>query len=149
MNRKVEYALMALKYMSTKYGGQLTTAKEISEVSGVPFDATARVMQIMAQNGLLKSEQGAHGGYLIACNLARVSFHQLLEMILGPLGVVKCLHAAEDCEMSGHCSIQSPLSLLNQKLVGFYSELTLQDLLQTKDLRREKRTEPLWAEAKL
>lgn len=49
LNRKVEYALMALKFMSSKVPGELTSTKEVVESTGCPFDATARVMQQMAQ----------------------------------------------------------------------------------------------------
>ena len=41
VNRKIEYALMALKFMSGKMPGQLTQVKEICEKTGSPFDATA------------------------------------------------------------------------------------------------------------
>jgi hypothetical protein len=40
MNRKVEYALMALKFMSQINAGQLTSVKEICQSTGAPFDAT-------------------------------------------------------------------------------------------------------------
>lgn len=133
LNRKVEYALMALKHMSSKFPGQLTTAKEICEVTGGPFDATARVMQVMAHKGLLKSEQGAHGGYLLVKDLSKVSFYELMEMILGPMEIVKCIHASEECELHSSCNIQSPLSQLNSRLMEFYSQLPLNDLLQVKD----------------
>ena len=129
LNRKVEYALMALKYMGSKYAGQLTTAKEISEKTGGPFDATARAMQIMAQSGLLKSEQGAQGGYVLIKDLSKVSLYDLIEMILGPVSIVKCIHTSDVCDLSDQCNIQSPLAILNQRLIEFYSELSLQDLL--------------------
>jgi Rrf2 family transcriptional regulator, nitric oxide-sensitive transcriptional repressor len=53
LNRKVEYALMALKVMAQKRAGELTSAKEVVEKTGCPFDATARVLQQMAQKGIL------------------------------------------------------------------------------------------------
>lgn len=132
MNRKLEYALMALKHMSTKMQGQLTSAKEVVAVTGVPFDATARVLQLMAQKGLLRAEQGAHGGYSIVKDLNRVSLFDLHEMILGPFELVKCAQEQPECELAGQCNIQSPLIHLNRKLHDFYRSLSLQDLLKIK-----------------
>src|ERR1044072_7238661 len=63
INRKLEYALFSLRYMSAKAPGQLTSAKEICDIYHTPFDPTSRVLQIMAQHGILRAEQGAHGGY--------------------------------------------------------------------------------------
>lgn len=133
LNRKVEYALMALRYMASKVPGELTTAKEVVDATGCPFDATARVMQLMAQKGILKSEQGSHGGYAIVRDLSKTSFYELIEMILGPLGIVKCVHAVNVCDMEGTCNIRSPLAELNARLIDFYKNLTVFEILKLKD----------------
>jgi Rrf2 family protein len=129
LSRKIEYALMALKYMSQKIPGELTTAKEVSEAFQTPFDATARVMQIMAGKGILKAEQGASGGYQITRDLAKTSVHDLYEALEGPTGLVKCIHKVEPCDISQKCNIVSPLTSLNRKLVEFYKEINLRELL--------------------
>ena len=129
LNRKLEYSLMALKHMSVKRPGELTTAKEVSESYKSPFDATARVMQAMAQKGLLKSEQGASGGYQITKDLSKVTLHELMGVIQGPTKIVKCMHKQEPCEMQKSCNIISPITNLNQKLNEFYQNVTLRDLL--------------------
>ncbi len=134
INRKLEYALMALKYMSQKIPGELTTAKEVSDVFHTPFDATARVMQQMAQQkgGILKAEYGASGGYQITKDLAKISMHDLVEIIEGPTALVKCLHGEAPCEIKGTCNIVSPVTQLNNKLTDFYKGLSLKELLVEK-----------------
>lgn len=129
INRKLEYALMAIKYMSQKIPGELTTAKEVSDNFKTPFDATARVMQAMAQKNLLRAEYGANGGYQINRDLAKISVHQLIEMIEGPTALVKCLHGEDSCEIIGTCNIVSPVTQLNRKLTEFYQNLSLKELL--------------------
>lgn len=135
LNRKIEYALMALKYMSQKIPGELTTAKEVSENFQTPFDATARVMQVMASRGLLRVEHGAMGGYQITKDLSKVSMHDLYELLEGPTAIVKCIHKEEPCEISNTCNIVSPLSTLNKRLVDFYKGISLKDLLVDKSPR--------------
>ncbi|MGE0632435.1 MAG: Rrf2 family transcriptional regulator [Pseudobdellovibrionaceae bacterium] len=129
-NRKIEYALMALKHMSRKRPGELTAAKEVSDTYHSPFDATAKVMQIMASRGILKAEQGVMGGYQITKDLSRVSFYELSEIILGPTAIVKCLHKDEVCEIQNTCNIVSPLSVLNSKIKDFYLKLSLRELVE-------------------
>ena len=129
MNRKLEYSLMALKHMSQKRPGELTTAKEVADSYHAPFDATARVMQIMAQKGLLKSEQGAFGGYQITRDLNKVSFNDLVVMIQGPNKIAKCLQKTETCEIQDSCNIVSPIHNLNQRLTEFYRSMTVQEIL--------------------
>jgi Rrf2 family protein len=132
MNRKIEYSLMALKHMSGKTTGALTTAKEVSENYRTPFDATARVMQVMAQRGLLKSEQGAFGGYQITKDLGKVTLNDLIDIIQGPTSITKCVvHNSEDkaCEIQKSCNIIAPVSNLNQRLTDFYKSVTIEDLI--------------------
>lgn len=130
LNRKVEYALMALKVMANKRPGELTSAKEVVEEVGCPFDATARVLQQMCQHGILRSEHGAHGGYSVVRDLSRVSLYELMELILGPIAAAKCLHVPGACELEGNCNILSPVQILNRKQQEFYQSISVGDLLR-------------------
>lgn len=138
LNRKVEYALMALKVMAMKRPGELTSAKEVVEITGCPFDATARVLQQMTQKSILRSEQGAHGGYVVVRDLAKVSLYELMEMILGKMGVARCVMGDSGCELSSTCNIISPVTVLNRKTVEFYQSLSVGELLRIKESRVEE-----------
>jgi len=121
---------MAIKYMSQKIPGELTSAKEVSDCFKTPFDATARVMQQMAQKGgLLRAEYGVNGGYQITKDLGKVSVHELIEVIEGPMVMVKCLNKESACDIQHTCNIISPVTALNQKLNDFYKNVSLKDLL--------------------
>lgn len=130
LNRKVEYALMALKVMAQRRQGELTSAKEVVDAVGAPFDATARVMQQMVQKQILHSEQGAHGGYHLIRDLNKISLFELMEIILGPLTVARCLHGQNECELAGNCNIMSPVQLLNRRLADFYRGISVAELLR-------------------
>lgn len=129
LNRKIEYSLMALKHMSQKTPGELTSAKEVSDCYSSPFDATARVMQLMAQRGLLRSEQGAMGGYQITKDLSKISLLDLIETIQGPTKIAKCMHKDEPCEIQKSCNIISPITNLNSRINEFYRNLSVKEVL--------------------
>jgi Rrf2 family transcriptional regulator, nitric oxide-sensitive transcriptional repressor len=132
IHRKLEYALMALKHMNQKRPGELTTVKEICQKYGTPFDATARVMQQMVQGQFLKSEQGAYGGYLIQRDLSKLSLREVINCVVGPVEIAKCMSdsASETpCEIRETCGIMSPISNLNERLVRFYEEINILELL--------------------
>ncbi len=134
INRKVEYALIALKHMSGNYPGQLTAAKEICDVYHTPFDPTSRVLQLMAQSGILKAEHGAHGGYLIQKDLSRVTLNELIRIIIGPIEIVNCFHEKHSfCELTGCCNLISPMLNLNEKLSQLFDTITVKDLLGSKN----------------
>lgn len=143
INRKLEYALIALKHMNAKHPGELTTAKEICDTYKSPFDATSRVLQIMAQNSLLKAEHGSHGGYQILKDLSKISFLELAEWILGPIQLVDCLTDEDgNCDMTSTCNIISPINRLNDKIKSFYQSVAVRDLVETQSLGKKSDAHP-------
>ena len=128
LNRKVEYALMALKYMARKPAGTLTSAKEISDSLHLPFDATARVLQVMGQRNWLHVEQGTLGGYGIGRPLEELSLYDLVAAIEGPVDIARCIHG-EGCDLLSSCNIHSPITELNKKVEKFYQGLVLSEIL--------------------
>lgn len=143
IHRKLEYALIALKHMNQKRPGELTTVKEICQKYSTPFDATARVMQQMVQGQFLKSEQGAYGGYVIQRDLSKLSLREVISCVVGPVEIAKCMAdpATETpCEIRETCNIMTPITVLNEKLVRFYEEINILDLLSAEKKSSEKKT---------
>lgn len=133
INRKIEYALIALKHMSHKQPGQLTSAKEICDIYSTPFDPTARALQIMAQEGLLHAAQGAKGGYQLIKDLNKISLRDLSDMIVGPIEIANCFHGDySQCEITSTCHIISPMLNLNEQINKVFGTVMLSDLLTSR-----------------
>ncbi len=137
LNRKLEYGVMALKHLYQKAPGELSTAKEICESQGAPFDAMSRILQTFTHAGWLRSEQGIHGGYALIRDLGKLSFYQLVEVIMGSASILKCSTQSindsqsreERCQIAKTCNILPSLEYLNRRLAEFYKAMTLKELL--------------------
>lgn len=130
MNKKMEYALMALKLIAQRPEGSLTSAKEVADQMHISFEATARVLQALSSRGLLKAEYGVGGGYSLARSLSDVSLHDLSEMLEGHTILTKCLSSSEEpCETQPTCNIASPIANLNKKIQEFYKSVSLHEVL--------------------
>ncbi|MCK5580402.1 MAG: Rrf2 family transcriptional regulator [Candidatus Omnitrophica bacterium] len=131
MNRKIGYALISLKHMRRKAPGQLTSAKEICDMYHTPFDPTSRCLQLMAQAGILRAEQGAHGGYQILKDLSKVSLKDLSEIIAGPIRLANCLQGkSQQCELTKSCNVISPILILNEKINKLFKTTRIIDLVE-------------------
>ena len=125
--------MISLKHMSTKTPGQLTSAKEICDIYGVPFDPTSRVLQIMAQHEILHAEQGAKGGYQIVKNLTKLTLKELSDMIIGPIEIANCFHGNySQCEITHSCHIISPMLNLNENINKLFSTIMVADLIASR-----------------
>lgn len=132
INKKVEYALMVLKFMSDQEENGLITARDICDKFNIPFDTTAKVMQQMNNVGILHSTKGVKGGYTLKADLDKVSYLQLAELVEGKKVAVDC--KSSNCSLIETCNITKPISRLNKYLMYFFQDLTLKDLLLEKNI---------------
>ncbi|WP_372654630.1 Rrf2 family transcriptional regulator [Halobacteriovorax sp.] len=128
VNKKVEYALMALKFMVEK-GDELTSAREICDHFRTPFDTTAKVMQVMNSHNILNSVKGIKGGYTVSTDLSKISYLTLARMIEAKEVKSICQTNKGLCELHCDCNIVNPMSTLSEKLNQFLDSLSIQELL--------------------
>lgn len=141
ITKKVEYALIVLKYMGGHPFGELHSAREICDKFGIPFDTTAKVMQSMNNKGLLKSLQGIKGGYALSTDLGSINFLNLIEMIEGKIPEMFCETAkGGPCQLTESCNIITPVDQLNRKVKNFLSILTVGELLFENILESDDQT---------
>ena len=146
INKKVEYALMALKFMSDKTNQSLnsvetglTSAREICDELNIPFDTTAKVMQIMNNQEILKSVKGIKGGYSLNKSLTEISYMQLVRLIEGKPDTGRvCVTEKGTCELFSKCNIVTPVEQLGKKLNAFLETLTIDDLLNGSEFKNNQ-----------
>jgi Rrf2 family protein len=129
LNRTTEYGLMALRYMSRRPG--CTSAREIADTYGLPFEITAKTLLRLKDLGLIQSTQGARGGYTLQRRMKDVTLAQFLEMMEGPQFLVSCtseIGQEENCEYRPRCEIQHVLGDLNHRILRFFSNIRLSEL---------------------
>ncbi len=133
INRKIEYALISLRHMSCKQQGQLTSAKEICDIYHAPFDPTSRVLQLMAQAGIIKAEHGIYGGYMVIKDLNKVTFNELVNIVTGPIQLANCFHGNySHCDITGSCNVISPMLNLNERMSTLFQNISIADLLASR-----------------
>ncbi|WP_409478451.1 RrF2 family transcriptional regulator [Pseudobdellovibrio sp. HCB154] len=132
LNKKVEYALMALKHFSELDHQEGTvqatvSAKDIAEANHSPAEVTARVLQTLSSHGILKAEYGLHGGYRLAKDLSKVSVYDLVTIVDGSTNLAKCI-SDKECDLLKNCTIVSPVENLNKKVQDFYKSISVEEV---------------------
>lgn len=126
LNKKVEYALMALKHFS-EGDDHIVSAKDIAEATHSPAEVTARVLQALSSHGVLKAEYGLHGGYRLAKDLSTVSVYDLMNIVDGSTDLAKCL-SDKECDLLKNCTIVKPVENLNKKVQDFYKSISIEEV---------------------
>ncbi len=128
IHKKIKYALTALKYIKSKPRKLLSTAKEICDKFDIPFDPTSRVLQIMAQQGILEAEQGARGGYRLMGDNSKLTLLELNNMLVGPLAVTDCM-AEETCDRHGSCVLKGAMNKLNNRVLKVFEDIKVSEMI--------------------
>lgn len=135
-SKKADYALMALQYIASVQFGDVTKArivntKEIAEEHHIPVELLAKVLQTLAKHGIVESQNGPKGGYLLARNAGAITISQVLEAIEGPLGIAECYHdkTMSMCEQRDRCNIRTPLLKIQDSIHQLLNSMTVQDMM--------------------
>lgn len=134
LNRTTEYGLIALRHMRLKVQTNgLTSAREIADCYGLPFEITAKTLQRLKDSGFIESAQGAKGGYMIKRSLAQVTLGEFLNQMEGPVSVVACAEPAAqkagcECEYNTRCELKDVMSVLNRRVHIFLAGISLAEL---------------------
>ena len=128
ISRNLEYALMALSYMSERQG-ICVSAREITQQLNCPFHPFSRVLQKLVDQKIIISKQGIRGGYLLNKKLEKLSLYQLMTAVLPPIEIADCLSGS--CNLFQSCNIKSPINYLNRKFLDFYKALSVHEILDS------------------
>ncbi|MGH7229872.1 MAG: RrF2 family transcriptional regulator [Nitrospiraceae bacterium] len=135
LSKKADYGLMALQYIASVQFGEVTRArivntKEIAEEYNIPVELLAKVLQTLAKHGLVESQNGPKGGYLLAREASAITIAQVLEAIEGPLGITECYHDKEAaCSQLERCNIRTPLLKVQDSIYQLLNSMTVEDMM--------------------
>lgn len=130
ISKKVEYALMALKFISNS-DHKLVTAREISDNNNIPYDLLSKILQKLKNENILASNQGTNGGYFMTKNPDEIPLFNLMSAIDGDPAIAECLHETigKDCCLVDTCSIKSPVMKLQQEVEELLKRKTISDFV--------------------
>ena len=134
-SKKADYGLMALQYIaSVQFGDVVRTrvvdTKEIAEEYNIPTELLAKVLQTLAKHGLIESQNGPKGGYLLAREPGAITIAQVLEAIEGPIGITDCYHQESSaCLQHEHCNIRTPLLKVQDSIYQLLNSMTVENMM--------------------
>lgn len=138
LNRTTEYGLVALRHMSRKLAADpsgVTSAREIADCYGFPFEITAKTLQRLKDTGIIQSAQGARGGYRLHRVLNDITLADFLGSMEGGNGVVACVMSSpetaaesDSCEYQTKCELKILMGALNSRVWKFLQGIKLAEI---------------------
>jgi Rrf2 family protein len=116
LTKKADYALMAMKHLAERSSQVSLSAKDVADAYGIPPEALAKILQKLVKAGLLNSQHGTNGGYILARPAHTISAFEVIQAIDGPLFITSCITVRGECGQSDRCNIREPLRKVNESI---------------------------------
>lgn len=135
ISKKAKYALKALKVLTKKFeANQPTLINDIAVEEKIPKKFLEAILLELRNQGILKSQKGKGGGYLLRTPLNEVSVAKVLRIIDGPIAPTPCVSVnfygkCDDCESEETCSIRPIMLKIRNASLEIYENTTLLDLV--------------------
>jgi Rrf2 family protein len=133
LTKKADYGLMAMKHLAEHAHQGACSAKDVAESYGIPPEALAKILQRLAKAGLLHSQHGMNGGYVLARDGHEISAYEVIRAIDGPLFITACITVRGECDQTERCTIREPLRKVNQSIEEVLKRIKIAEMTEGHD----------------
>ncbi|MCA9194062.1 MAG: Rrf2 family transcriptional regulator [Planctomycetales bacterium] len=123
ITQTVEYALRAIVYLADQ--DQPRTTSAIAERAQLPIGYLSKVMQGLVKAGLVQSQRGLHGGFVLAIEPDKLT-------ILTVINAVEPIRRFHECPLGLHgkqlCPLHRKLDDAAKSIEETFGETTIADL---------------------
>lgn len=135
ISKKAKYALKALKVLAEHYGQGPVLISYIAEREKIPRKFLEAILLDLRNNGVLQSQKGKGGGYLLRIPPNEVKFSKVLRIIDGPIAPTLCVSLffygkCDDCADEETCSLRTVLTKWRDANLAVLDGTTLTDMLK-------------------
>ncbi len=130
--KKVEYAFLALKYISENSGKNCLNTKVISENAEIPYGLTAKILQRLVKQNIISSQQGAKGGYILNVSTNELNLARIINAVDEEVIITNCMFEGatkNDCERIANCCIRKPLFKVQNKINELFERTYLTEII--------------------
>lgn len=120
------YALQALAVMPGE--GKFSLAKDLSAHLNLPGPFLAKILQGLAQGGILESIRGPRGGFRLARPAEAITIGEVVAILEGPEAMSGCVMGFPQCGGDNPCPLHEVWGQLRTQIEGSLTQATLRDL---------------------
>lgn len=129
----VDYSLKALLMLADHYpSAQPLRVEEIATMQGLPENYLRRLLIELKRGGLVVSQKGPNGGYMLARPPGRITMADVVAIIEGGYSPVECLEdgANSFCPRDSGCAMRDVWREVRDSVIGILRHATLQSLAE-------------------
>jgi Rrf2 family protein len=135
LSKKTKYAINALLYLAKAGGKDPIPAKQIAAGQNIPYKFLEGILLDMKHAGLVMSQQGKFGGYLLNRPTEEINMADVMRLFDGAVALLPCVthkyyKRCEECTDEVTCGIRQVFLEIRNETVNRLKSATLADILK-------------------
>ena len=126
VSRKVDYALRAVIHLANdEHRGRACSVTEIADRERIPKQFLEKIIRDLIRSGLVRSQRGPHGGYVLAKPAESVTFRHVIEAVEGPISLNVCVGEHAECFLLGACGMNRVWAEGQRRVMDLFQSTTI------------------------
>lgn len=133
-SRQCEYAIQGVLYLALKPQGEMTSIKELTKRLDIPYHFLGKILQRLAQKGLLVSLKGPAGGFALSKLPKEITLFDVVDAVDGSDFTRKCVLGFAECSGKNPCSVHSTWGRTRDEIYQMLISKTISEM--AKDMKK-------------
>ncbi|MFN4182413.1 MAG: RrF2 family transcriptional regulator [bacterium] len=125
LSQATGYGIRALVLLGRKYPRALLI-REISKEEGIPYPFLAKIIHLLAQEGLVVTQKGIGGGVRLSAEPSSISLYSIAHALRDPILKDTCFLGRPEC--NGFCPVHSFWMEKREEILKYLKTNTLASL---------------------
>lgn len=131
LGKRADYAVRAATELARRFdAGERRKARDLAEQMDIPRTFVAQVLADLVRAGLVVSEAGPSGGYLLARSPAEISLLEAVRAVEPEPAQSTCVLRGGPCRWQEVCAVHVPWSEAKQAMLERLQATTLAEIVR-------------------
>jgi len=128
ISKMTDYAVVLATHLAAAGGPH--AARDLAFQTQIPEPTASKVLKKLSRAGVVSSQRGAKGGYLLSRPAEQIAIHEVIEAIEGPIAVTECSDDSTDssCEYETNCEVRANWQRINLAVQRALADISLADM---------------------
>jgi len=133
ITKEADYGIVLLAVMAEHEAGEIHTAREVAERSGLPLPMVSKIMRSLARGEVLTSHRGVTGGYSLDRSPGKTTVAEVIRAIDGPISMVQCGVEPGACEREPVCPTRINWARISREVERALERIPISEMLTPED----------------
>ena len=130
ITRATEYAIRTVIFLAQQPRDEIVLKKDICRTQDVTPAFLTKILQPLIKNGIVSSQRGVGGGFLLAKSPDEITLLDILQAEEGPLKLNHCLVEESSCQRDEHCSAHEVWDEVQQQMISVLQRYSVAELVK-------------------